>query len=301
MRLFYSPDYVASQYAFDTTRKAGWIVDSLRDRPITGLELCAPEPLTETQLCTVHDPAYVAAVHTGEPRYLAESQGFAWDPALWRMVVASNGGVVAAALAARSDGVAGSLSSGLHHARRSRGAGFCTFNGLALAARAVLDAGARTVLLLDLDAHCGGGTHALIEGDERIWQLDIAVSRFDHYQPTGRNTLDLVRSAADYLPTVTSRLHACLETAPPFDLCLYNAGMDPHVGSAIDGLEGITHELLAERERVVFDWCRQRGIPIAFVLAGGYAGPRLTRAELVELHRCTLLAASGGQAGDVSR
>ena len=75
------------------------------------------------------------------------------------MVCASNGGAVAAARAARAGGVAGSLSSGLHHAGRDRGAGFCTFNGLVLAARAALSEGAARVLVLDLDAHCGGGTH----------------------------------------------------------------------------------------------------------------------------------------------
>jgi hypothetical protein len=34
-----------------------------------------------------------------------------------------------------------------------------------------------------------------------------------------------------------------------------------------------------------------RGIPIAFVLAGGYLGPELERAGLVALHRLTLEAA----------
>jgi hypothetical protein len=71
------------------------------------------------------------------------TQGFPWDPALWEMVCTSNGGVIAAAIEAlRTRRVSGSLSSGLHHARRARGAGFCTFNGLVLAARAALDAGA---------------------------------------------------------------------------------------------------------------------------------------------------------------
>lgn len=45
------------------------------------------------------------------------------------------------------------------------------------------------------------------------------------------------------------------------------------------------------RERLVFDWCRRRGIPIAFVLAGGYLGPGLDESGLVALHRLTLSAA----------
>ena len=140
----------------------------------------------------VHATEYVDAVRSGEPRGLAEAQGFPWDPGLWTMVTATTGGVVAAVEAAREDGVAGSLSSGLHHARADRGAGFCTFNGLAVAARL---AGLRSVLILDLDAHCGGGTHALIAGDPRIRQVDVSISEFDNYVPRAPHTLDVVGSA----------------------------------------------------------------------------------------------------------
>ena len=134
MKLFYSSDYVRAEYAFDTTRKARWVAESLQAEPVAGVEFVAPEPVTEALLCEMHDPAYVAAVRTGAPRALAESQGFAWDALLWPSVCASTGGVLAAADAALREGCAGSLSSGLHHARRDQGQGYCTFNGLALAA-----------------------------------------------------------------------------------------------------------------------------------------------------------------------
>jgi acetoin utilization deacetylase AcuC-like enzyme len=168
VRVFYSPAYAGSGHAFDTTRKATWIADSLAESPISGIELLEPAPLTRSQLAQVHDANYIRAVETGVPRELAESQGFPWDGELWPMVLSSNGGAVAAGLAALEHGVAGSLSSGLHHARRERGAGFCTFNGLVIAAREALTAGARSVLILDLDAHCGGGTRSMIQDDPRI-------------------------------------------------------------------------------------------------------------------------------------
>jgi acetoin utilization deacetylase AcuC-like enzyme len=291
MKVFYSPEYVLARHAFETTRKPQWVAESLLERPIAGVETVAPESLTEAQAAAVHDPAYVAAVRTGSPRALAESQGFPWDPALWRMVLASNGGAVAAALAARADGVSGSLSSGLHHARRERGAGFCTFNGLALAADAALAAGAASILILDLDAHGGGGTHSLLADEPRIWQMDVAVDPFDAYTPTERHLRELVRDPGACLPIIERRLDELERVAPAFDLCLYNAGMDPHEGCAIGGLPGITRDVLARREEIVFSWCRRRDIAVAFVLAGGYAGPRLSQAELVELHRLTIAAA----------
>jgi acetoin utilization deacetylase AcuC-like enzyme len=293
VRVYYSPEYFASGHAFATTRKARWIADSLAAVPIPGIELAAPEPLTREQVAAVHDTAYVRAVETGVPRDLAESQGFGWDPGLWPMVLASNGGAVAAAWAALEQGVAGSLSSGLHHARRDRGAGFCTFNGLVLAARAALAAGAGAVLILDLDAHCGGGTASLLEAEPRVWHIDVSVNPYDDYAGSDRLWLEIVREATAYLPAVRRGLDAAERQGPRFDLCLYNAGMDPHEGCPEGGMAGITRDVLAAREEIAFDWCRSRRVPIAFVLAGGYVGPRLDERGLVDLHRLTLAAAAG--------
>lgn len=300
VRVFYTPDYVGAAHTFETTRKARWLADSLAADPITGLELAANAPLTEAAVARVHDPAYVRAVRTGEPRELAESQGFEWDPGLWPMVLASNGGAVAAALEALKNGVAGALASGLHHARRERGAGFCTFNGLALAALAAMDVGAKRILIVDLDAHCGGGTHALLGRHSAVHLLDVAVDGFDLYRPTEGNSLDLIAEAERYLPMIERRLSELRDER--FDLCLYNAGMDPYEQCAIGGLAGIDRRMLAERERLVFAWCRKKRIPVAFVLAGGYLGPDLDRAGLVALHRLTLAAAAsaGSWLGELS-
>lgn len=288
--VFYSPAYTVAAYAFDTTRKAAWIIKSLAGSPIGGVEVVAPEPLTAADISRVHDPAYVRAVETGNPRRLAESQGFEWDMGLWMAVLASNGGVVAAAHAAMKDGVAGSLSSGLHHARHSSGAGFCTFNGLVIAAREALAFGATSALILDLDAHCGGGTASLIQDEPHIQQIDVSVDRYDRYPDTKNSTLDLVDDAEAYLGTIEQRLTE--SGARRFDLCLYNAGMDPYEGCSIGGRRGITERMLAQREQLVFHWARQRGIPIAFVLAGGYIGSGLDERGLVDLHRLTLCAAA---------
>ncbi|MBS9535479.1 hypothetical protein KIH27_17985 [Mycobacterium sp. M1] len=289
MKLFYGPDYVSSDHDFDTTRKAGWIADSLRLRPIPGAAVTTPEPLTDAQLLLAHTPDYVAAVRTGSPGALAESQGFEWNPHAWTSAVASNGGVLAAARAALTDGVSGSLSSGLHHAKSGRGEGFCTFNGLVVAAKTLLTEGAvSSVLIVDLDAHCGGGTAQMIADEPRIVQVDVSVDPYDSYDSTPNSTLREVFSAGDYLPAV----RAALPAGASFDLCLYNAGMDPHERCAIGGLDGVDADLLGRRDRLIFEWCRARGIPVAFVLAGGYTGSRLDQNELVNLHRMTISEAA---------
>jgi acetoin utilization deacetylase AcuC-like enzyme len=43
---------------------------------------------------------------------------------------------------------------------------------------------------------------------------------------------------------------------------------------------------------MVFDWAAAHGIPVAFVLAGGYSGRELSRSELVDLHMLTIVEAA---------
>jgi hypothetical protein len=39
VKVYFSPAYTLAGHAFDTTRKAAWVADSLRERPIDGVEL----------------------------------------------------------------------------------------------------------------------------------------------------------------------------------------------------------------------------------------------------------------------
>jgi hypothetical protein len=48
-------------------------------------------------------------------------------------------------------------------------------------------------------------------------------------------------------------------------------------------------------------WARAQAVPVAFVLAGGYTGPRLSREELVALHRLTVRAAGAEVLAEAAR
>jgi acetoin utilization deacetylase AcuC-like enzyme len=161
-----------------------------------------------------------------------------------------------------------------------------------IAACEALGAGAKSVLILDLDAHCGGGTASLIARNERLWQIDISVSPYDSYRGSDRLWLDVVEDGAEYIRTIKQRLSEADRRCLEFDLCLYNAGMDPFEDCSIGGKAGITREVLAQREQLVFEWCKRRRLPIAFVIAGGYVSRRLNQRALVDLHRLTLTSAA---------
>ena len=293
MHVFYSPAYCATTIAFDTTRKAAAIAMSLAADPVVGIEIVSPQPIYRDELTAVHDPEYVEAVLTGELRALATSNELAWHPSLSDAVWASVAGVRDAAVDAfTSGGIAGSLSSGLHHAYAGNGRGYCTFNGLVVAARAAIAVGAERILVLDLDAHCGGGTASMIRDISEVEQVDISVDPFDMYESRGLARLTLC-SDRDYLRTIERALND-IDTPEAVDLVLYNAGMDPH--ELAGGCSGITTAILAERERMVFAWAAENGIPLAWVLAGGYTagneGAALDMDGLVALHRLTIETAA---------
>lgn len=285
--IFFSTDYVGAEYAFETTRKAHDVNVSLLDAPVEGFVLRVPTPASRDELLLVHEAEYVDAVLTGEPLELAGSQGFTWDPGLATAVCASTGGARDAVLAAWGGQTgAGSLSSGLHHARAGGGAGYCTFNGLVVAALAAQSAGAQRVAILDFDAHCGGGTASLILGRSGIEQHDVSVIGFDSYTETPNARL-VMSSGSTYLDDIAEML-ASIPDPERIDVAIYNAGMDPHERAG--GVSGITTEVLAEREDRVFSWAAERGVPTAWVLAGGYTHG-MDLEELAGLHRLTAEAA----------
>lgn len=279
----YNRKYSATGYQFETTRKALLIAETLFDHP--KVELVDPSGYVEQAerlIGEVHSPEYVEAVRTGEPLGLAESQGFDWDPGIYTTAINHAAGLVAAVNEVLTSGcrVSGSLSSGLHHARRDEGSGFCTFNGLAVAAREALRLGAKRVLVLDFDAHGGGGTRSLCEAD-KVVQVDVSVSPFDLWHPTTDDDyLKYVTDPTEYVAAIDEALeHASGITG--VDLVLYNAGMDP-------ANEGVSADDLAERERLVAEWCAARNLPVVYALAGGYLWNGVSWDDLVALHRLTI-------------
>lgn len=289
MKIYFDDRYNRTEQQFDTLVKAVAVATDLVDFPVPGVELVSPEPATRDDLLLAHTEEYIDAVETGEPVSLAKSNGIGWDPGLFDATRFSTGGMIAAVREAiASGGVSGSLSSGLHHARADQGAGYCTFNGLAIAAlRAVAD-GAQRVVVLDLDAHCGGGTASIIDGRRGVEQVDVSVIAFDVYNRTA-NASRKMADAYDYLEVVAGELDSIVDPAG-ISVLFYNAGMDPHEDAR--GVAGITTAMMAERERMVFEWARGHGVPVAFALAGGYTGAGADMQGVVDLHRLTIEAAA---------
>jgi acetoin utilization deacetylase AcuC-like enzyme len=276
-------------------------------RRLPWVHVAEPAPIAEADLQRVHTADYIAAVRTGEPRLLAESQKFPWSPELFPSVCLTSGACLAAGRQALRDRVAAALASGFHHACADHGEGFCTFNGLVIAADALKAAGeVSRVAVVDLDLHYGNGTASLaasrphlvalsIYGNDYLHNTayrDVSVRRHEdgpnHFSaslPEGCDGAQLARTLAAQLPRL-------LEPARP-DLMFYQAGADPLQDDPYSPL-ALTHHDLLERDRQVFEFARNERIPVAWVLAGGYC-PDIEKIVRVHLNSFEAAGAAFGK------
>jgi len=219
-------------------------------------------------IATVHDPAYVEAVRTGEPRSRAESQGFHWSREFAESVARIWSGQMKACQVARREGLVLHPVSGAHHADRDRGSAYCTFNYLVGAARLMAAEMTCQVAIIDLDAHTGDGTFRLAGDNTAIALFDIAGARWCSAPRSDRIEYHVVRDDADYRKAL-DRLPAFLDRVRP-GLVQYQAGMDPFEDDPVGGIAGVTEAFLQARDRLVIEAVRSRGIPLLVNLAGGY-------------------------------
>ncbi len=284
--IFYHPDTIATQYRFDTTRKGDEIARQLTQR---GWHVTTPPLVDATLIECYHDLEYVEAISTGSPVDLAESQGFIWDTGMWDSVVAQVSSMVAACTVAHQGGRAFALSAGFHHARADHGAGFCTFNGVAIGCGELLAQG-HHVIILDVDAHHGGGTYSLVHDWPQVMHVDLSTNYYDSYRCAQQHRQVYVDDAGEYLPQLTQLLEFMTQHVTAQTVLVYNAGIDIHEHSAIGGINGITTAHIIERERLVAEWATRHGIGVAACLAGGYHGERWSEQALYDTHIASISA-----------
>jgi len=259
---------------------------------VPGRSPAAP-PIDLKSLRAVHTDRYLKAIFTGEPRGLALSQGLPlWNESIARGWLLNAGGLYAAGEAALSKKtITANLGHGYHHASMNRGMGFCTINGLAVAAHKLVREGkARRVMIIDLDQHEGNGTADIVIGDPRFLNVSIygsymggppAAANHHVFQVPHGYFKGGVERDANYLAVISLFLVDLINRQAP-DLILYQAGMDPYDGA------GINAKALAIRDAYVFALAQSLNKPVTWVLAGGYSDLN----TLVRLHTGTVRMAN---------
>jgi acetoin utilization deacetylase AcuC-like enzyme len=182
------------------------------------------------------------------------------------------------------------LGGGFHHAYPGHGEGFCAIHDVAVAIRKLLHDGAiRKAMVVDTDVHQGNGTAAIFAKDESVFTLSIhQENNYPAYKPPSDVDLEMADRVDDdeYLGALIPAVQSALHEFQP-DILFYVGGADPFCEDQLGGLS-LTKTGLKTRDRRVFEEARQRGIPVATALAGGYA----RRVEdTIRIHVNTIVAA----------
>jgi acetoin utilization deacetylase AcuC-like enzyme len=237
-------------------------------------EMRVPRPVSDAEILRSHDESYQRRVVEGT---LTEKEmrriGFPWSERMVERSRRASGGTLGACLAALEEGFAANLAGGTHHAFADRGEGYCVFNDSAIAARAVQAVGlVERVVVVDTDVHQGNGTAAILGEDPSVFTFSIhSAKNFPFRKEESDLDVALPDGADDgeYLDALEGALEKALDRSGA-QLAIYLAGADPYEDDRLGRLR-VSKEGLAERDRLVLESCRERGIPVAVTMAGGYA------------------------------
>jgi len=296
--IVYSPNYnitfggIELLHPFDS-RKYGraWKVlrDHFGERLLTW-SLAPSRAVNDDELLTVHSAAYLERLKQSEyvsraleipvVRYLPN---WVIDWRVLRPMRWATMGTVVAAREAIRNGFAVNLGGGFHHAKPDSGEGFCVYSDIALAVRSLRQEGlladASKVVYVDLDAHQGNGVcHQFMH--------DRTVLIFDQYNSSIYPSHDTEAAAridcavpltsgckqSQYMGELRDRLPNFLDSisgTEPIAFAIYNAGTDVYRGDPLGAL-GVGPAGILERDLLVVQELRQRGIPTVMVLSGGY-------------------------------
>lgn len=286
MRAVYSPRYEFSLPGHVwPTAKYRLILEQLRG----AVDLVPPSPASWDDLALVHTAEYLDKLRShrltlGDLVTLE----LPWTPELadaFRLMV---GGTCDAARLALDEGRAAHVGGGLHHAYAEHGEGFCPFNDIAVAIRVLQrDGKIARAAVVDCDVHHGNGTAAIFAHDPAVFTFSIHQQHnYPAHKPASSLDIGLEDGAGDarYLAALRGALPQVIGSRP--DLLVYVAGADPFEKDRLGGL-ALTKEGLAERDEEVVAAAHAAGIPLALVLAGGYAADV---ADTVDIQAATVRA-----------
>jgi acetoin utilization deacetylase AcuC-like enzyme len=260
--------------------------------------------LTKTDLLRVHSKEYIDRLFSPDGKReimkiyeLVDEKGFTdrYKPdtakrplkdLLIRAIESATGTYECCKLALK-EGFCFYFGGGAHHAQKEYGNGFCIVNDVVLAVRKLqAESLIENAWIVDLDAHKGDGTAALARGDASVSTLSIHMAKgwpldADEYDEEGRFNLSFTPSDIDipidsgeetlYIERLVEGLETLSGLSEP-DIAVVLSGADPYEKDELPSTAHIrlTKEQLAERDRMVYSFLKRRGVPRAYLMAGGY-------------------------------
>ena len=290
MQVFYSPRYYAEigdGHIFPI-RKFELVRERLlAEETLQPSEVIEPAAASIDDVLLVHTEDYVSRLCTGQlTAKEIRRLGLPWSESLVRRSFYAVGGTIAASHSALALGYSSNLAGGTHHAFADRGEGFCVFNDVAVAIRAMRARGIiRRAAIVDCDVHQGNGTATIFTGDDETFTFSMhGANNYPLFK--AQSTLDIELPDGteddDYLECLARQLPAVFAHDP--EIVFYLAGADPFDGDKLGRL-ALSIDGLRERDAYVLRECYAREVPVVTVMSGGY-GKDIN--DTVEIHCNTI-------------
>jgi acetoin utilization deacetylase AcuC-like enzyme len=241
-----------------------------------------PNPLADHIIEQTHTPQYW---HNLKHQKLTEKEirkiGFPMSPRLIERCITIADGTIQCALFAQKYGVSLNVAGGTHHAFTDHGEAFCMLNDVAIASNYLItNKLCKRIIVIDLDVHQGNGTAEIFNQSVNKWSnTEGGVFTFsihgERNYPNHKQQSDLDIGLPDatedkpYLTTLREHLERLLDTLQP-DFAFFNAGVDVIKGDRLGRL-ALSINGCRERDKMVFEMCKNKQIPVTVVMGGGYS------------------------------
>jgi len=256
----------------------------LHEGIITAANLFEPEQLAESTLLLAHELDYWKQVRDLTlPEREQRRIGFPLNAQLLERELRIAQGTIDGAFFAAEHRIAFNVAGGTHHAGSDWGEGFCILNDQAIAAKyLVINKIYQRILIIDLDVHQGNGTAEILQDEPEIFTFSMHGEKNFPFRKEVSDLdigLDVGVEDEEYLSILASTLPQLYEQHRP-QFIFYLAGVDVLSSDKLGKL-ALTKEGCKERDRLVFQFCKDHQLPVQVSMGGGYS-PEIR--DIVDAH-----------------
>ena len=256
----------------------------LHEGVITEENLFAPEQLAEETILLSHQLGYWSQLRD---LTLSEREqrrvGFPLNAQLLERELRIAQGTIDGAFFAAEHGIAFNVAGGTHHAGSDWGEGFCLLNDQAIAANYLVTNDIyERILIIDLDVHQGNGTAEILQNEPRVFTFSMHGEKNFPFRKEVSDLdigLDVGIEDEEYLSILSATLPELYEKHRP-QFIFYLSGVDVLSSDKLGKL-ALTKAGCKERDRIVFQFCKDHQLPVQVSMGGGYS-PEIR--DIVDAH-----------------
>ncbi|NMM49322.1 histone deacetylase family protein [Marinigracilibium pacificum] len=182
-------------------------------------------------------------------------------------------GSVDATLFALKFGCAMNIAGGTHHAFSNKGEGFCLLNDIAVSAQYLVEYfGFKSILIVDLDVHQGNGTAEIFTSSKEVFTFSMhGKNNYPLHKEKSDLDIELEDGTGDkeYLALLDANLKSLVDRLNP-EFIFFQSGVDVLKTDKLGRL-GMSISGCKDRDRLVFEICKNNNIPVMVSMGGGYS------------------------------